>query len=248
MPILDLRDNPRRNAHVVLTTMMFPKDAKRRAQLLAQVEVAEMAPSQVDSVPLRLAKELVEAPPFTVDSMDPKHTGWGWDAGTLLLYMAAMEGNGVKATKRKALFCLSKFLFGGRTFEGKGVNYDKNSLEDNWYKFRSVAHLWAAWNLFLTDEQSRFYGDWFRVVEGERPLDEAFECFSEEKLPEFLALAEWFRHFGEHHRPPQQRYGTTLRKDETWRVPQTYVLPKLQVSIPMPPLMPEVLKQYKARA
>lgn len=248
MPILALTDNPRDNAHILLATMQFPKDSDRREQLLTQIRIAETDAAVDDLVPLSIAKVLLYAPPFTSDHIDPKNEAFGWIAGNMLIYIATMESNGVTASKRKAQNLLSDRLFGCKTFEGKGVSYSGKSLENNWYQFRSVVHLWAAWNCFLTDELSCIDGDWSPFMDGRKPPEEAFRCFTKDNLPEFLALSEWFRHFGETHNPPRQRYGPTLRKDEAWCAPPTYDLPELKVSLEMPSWMRVALKDYKARS
>ena len=248
MPVLNLTGNAHQDARLVLITMAYPENEERRNQLFAQFRVSEATEG---SIPLSDAKLLLNAIPFN-DMFGKSNNGYysidGWNAGNILLYMAIMESNGVRASKRKALDLLKMRLFLGRTYEGKGVKYSRKSLEDYWYKFRSVAHLWTAWNCFLTEDQSQIEGDWSPFMDERKPLQEAFRCFSEDSLPEFLALAEWFREFGENHKPEKQRHGTTLRPEESWRVSPTCPLPGLRISLVMPQWMRDALSGYKAHS
>lgn len=243
MPVLDLTGDTRQDAHIVLATMCYPNDNDKRHQLLTQIMVNE---SVDEFISLANAKCLNQAPAYD-DEMFVKDKSrvtpfCGWFAGKLLEYIAIMEAHGKSASKRKALDLLIKHLCGTRTIENKAVNYSKRVLEKYWYEFQKVAPLWTAWSSCLGN--SRY--EWSPYMEGSAPVSEAFSCFSETQFPEFLALADWFRKFGDKHKSPNQKYGYTLK--DAWRVPNSYPLPELRVSLDMPSWINDELDSYKPKS
>lgn len=246
MPELNLTGDYRQDAHIVLVTMFYPDDEERRNQLLAQIRVDE---AMEETVSASDAKLVLKATPFDDEMFvkDKSRVIGGWYAGKILEYIAIMDASGVdRPSKKKALFLLEKYLFGTRTVDGKAVKYSNATAEKFWYRFQGVAHLWAAWNNFVEKDSS--LNGWSPYLDGTKQINELFRCFSIELLSEFLALAEWFRQFGEKHYSSNQIYGSTLRSGETWRVPSGYSLPNLRVSLEIPAWMPPVLEKYAPRS
>ena len=89
----------------------------------------------------------------------------------------------------------------------------RSALIDAWSKFKSVAHLWAA--LRTCDSQGT-----------------QLSPVPPEHLPVFLAMADLYRHFGEHHYPPKKNE-PTLMPEETWRVVHNFPTPNVRVSFPL---------------
>lgn len=239
MPVFDFKNDYLQDVRTVLVVMHCPTDEERRNRLYAQIVVDGMPDSE--DIPSSIAKHLL-SPPAMEDNSDI--CMWeGGCAGKILEFIAAMDANGIRASKRKALHLLEKLLFGGRTIEGKGVKYSNKILEAHWLKFRNVSHLWAAWNSYIG-----FPEGWSLYFDESKPIDEAFECFSEENFLEFLARSEWYRKFGENHFPPHQKKRPTLNSQEVWRVPETYDIPLLEPSLEMSPWVISTLESYQARS
>jgi hypothetical protein len=239
MPVFDFTNNYLHDARTVLVVMHCPTDEERRKRLYAQIVVDGMPDSE--DIPSSIAKHLL-SPPAMVDNSDI--CMWeGGCAGKILEFIATMDMNGIRASKRKALILLETLLFGKRTIEGKAVKYSNKVLERHWYKFRNVSHLWAAWNSYIG-----FPKGWTPYLEESKPIDDAFNCFSEENFPEFLARSEWFRKFGENHYPQNQKNGPTLNSKEVWRVPEIYDIPQLEPSLEMSHWMVSTLNNYRARS
>lgn len=87
----------------------------------------------------------------------------------------------------------------------KGEKFNRKSLQDAWYAYRSVAHLYSAF-FYVSD------------------LDDPFPCRLPQ-LPGFLGVAEDIRRLGE-----SQKLGkkTVLVPGSTWRVPDSVNLPPVQ--------------------
>lgn len=99
-----------------------------------------------------------------------------------------------------------------------------------WSEFRSVAHFWAAFQLWNLDLDQ----------------DPGFSPFHSESLPNFLAAAEWFRQMGEQcfSKGQRSRQGPLLDPTKTWWVPGSGM-----IEIHPNPLSPEALEalsQYRA--
>lgn len=234
MPVFELKNDHVHDARTVIAVMHCPADEERWGLMYDQIVLDCMSGSEC------IPKRFLYLPAM---QDNPDICMWeGGCAGMVLQLIAAMDSNGIEAGQRKALYLLEKLLFGGRTIEGKAVKYSNKVLTQHWYKFRNVSHLWAAWNSYIG-----FPEGWTPYLEESKPMDEAFECFSEAHFREFLTRAEWFRRFGESHYPPRQKYGPTLNSQDVWRVPETYDIPVVEPSLEMSPWMIRTLKSYKAR-
>lgn len=234
MPWLNIRNNARRDALSVLGVMLYPSDQDRRAELLAVGDAADAHPDHPLSADVW--RRLLNAPPLK-EYFDKAGILllMGWQAGEVLKTIAIIENSDMQASVRKAIHCVRQRCFGATTSEGRRVSYTQRSVYKGWKAFTSVAHLWAA---------AHSWGDEARPAEQLR-----LEWLREVQFGEFLALAEWFREFGERHVPSNQtHYGSTLNPKQTWRVPASYPLPEIDVSLTMPPWIREALKSYKTKS
>ena len=101
------------------------------------------------------------------------------------------------------------------------------NLKKAWSRFAPVSHLWAA-------------------LEINRKLwMEAGSTGGGSKMAEWLAWAELFRVKGERW-TPYRADGPLLDPVRTWKVPDTFLLPKVEVELPLPP--PDVLSKAGVNA
>ncbi len=232
-PEFPLRADVDRMPYSVLLPMLFPTDERKRKELLALVYASslEKAAPELEPVSSDIWTILLHAPPLAVveggDCFEDVILK-AWYAGTILKYMAVMQHAGEAASVRKAVYLVSKHLFGVRPRDGNRVPSTERTIRKGWNEFKPVAHLWAAvWSLGNEDDP-----------EGQ------LKALTEVSLRDFLALAEWFREFGEQHNPSHQvHYGSTLDPSTTWRPPSDYPLPKLEISLEMPPWMKAALSK-----
>ena len=136
----------------------------------------------------------------------------------------------------------------------KGKPASRKSIVDAWSRFKPVAHLWAAYNLYPSVED--IFVDWaFEAAEakgipvsqalesdeGMRALEEAANAIGElfafteiDCLPLFLAIAEKLRRDGEQHFAPGQeiRQRPLLDASEMWRAPEGIFMPEPPISYP----------------
>jgi hypothetical protein len=119
---------------------------------------------------------------------------------------------------------------------------DEKSIRNAFYKYRAVAHLWAAYLLMCREAGL-----------ASMPAIDALNPHAAEKIIEnfsvLLAVSENMRCFGEEH-VLSRRKGkeTLLNPAATWRVPSRVPLPDISVTIP--PLSSaafEDLQSYRAR-
>jgi hypothetical protein len=158
-------------------------------------------------------------------------------AGDLLMMIAsAAEYCPEHASLARAVRVLCEDQAKGRTHEGRKVPASPRAVIAAWVRFKPVAHFCAALGLH-TDlgEQSG--------IDPSDPL----------KLPNFLAVADAFRMFGEQHHPPAGRFmsrpseSTTLDPETTWRLPSELRLPAIVLRVPRPTAFAEsIYKEYRA--
>jgi hypothetical protein len=234
MPELDLsgKEVPNwKDSFKVSALMHYPNDHSAREQYWIMHEVARVLHSSTRE------EEIV---PFLVELLAPiggfravildgpsyadiKHQAelcmhHGISAGDTLANILRMEQSGFGGSVTKARKAMEQFF---PKWEQSGLQPQlpgkfptkRSALLDAWTKFKSVAHFWAA--LHTGDSQGR-----------------QLSPFPPENLPVFLAMAELYRHFGEHHYPPRKKVPTLLA-EETWRVVHNFPTPDLRVSFPL---------------
>jgi hypothetical protein len=222
---------------IVLATMSHPDDPDQRlkysevlsAKALIELEVpisrklaiqASAAAAEVESV---LNKAAESAYGIAV-------------AGDVLLFvMNAARYLPKHASVGRAIAVWCEHYARGKTAEGRYVAASPRSVKAAWSRFKPVAHLCGAFNLFQNDQ-----------IPALNPADP-------ETLLNFLAVAEMLREFGVRHHSPFGRTGSKpsrismLDPDSTWRTPSDLVLPQLTLSIPPVPKFAEAaLRNYRA--
>ncbi|NJL26399.1 MAG: hypothetical protein HC897_00300 [Thermoanaerobaculia bacterium] len=156
-------------------------------------------------------------------------------AGDMLLFMLSCSiHNPEHMSFRKAAFIVSRTIMGSKDQAGNGQNCGESTMKMAWGRFKTVAHLWAAYRLWELDCEK----------------DPRCSPFEPEGLITFLAMAEELRRFGTssfaHSQKEKNR--PILDPATTWRTPSRLILPSVTFSCD--PLPPEVLKQlrkYRAR-
>jgi hypothetical protein len=119
---------------------------------------------------------------------------------------------------------------------------DEKTIRKMFYKYRSVAHLWTAYNSLMRREV---------LLPSMRTADDLDDMFSEkiiENLGVLLAVSENMRCFGEEHVLRLRDRTTLLDPAVMWRVPSKAPLPDIPVTVP--PLSSAALEDlysYRAR-
>lgn len=159
-------------------------------------------------------------------------------AGTVLLTVRKMEQEGVaEASVHKAVSLVEAQLrelrqhvqFLGPKTWGVGRRANRKDLMQAWSTLRPVAHFWSA--LMILGEADK-YGGFAAAALSLDPDLPASLIRDPETLRLVLGLSENMRLWGEAHRT---RGGlTTLRPDETWRIPSG--LASVCATLVMPPL------------
>jgi len=239
-PILEITDG-RGKFHpmasfVVLATMFYPDDQDKRRQYLETMyaKVLLEAGAPLSKMRKNFAVRLAEEFESSADSA--AGSGYGVTvAGDLLLFIISASLHSPKdASLERAVRVWSEDQALGRTGDGHSVAASRRSIMGAWSKFKSVAHLCAAWR--LSQHEAR-----------------ASNPAVPEELANFLAFAETLRLLGERHHPPAGRTGSkphldsTLDPETTWRTPPDLEL--RGVTLGIPPLTEyaiEILKRYHA--
>ena len=95
----------------------------------------------------------------------------------------------------------------------KGADISRSTLVNTILpRFRPVAHLWAA-----------------HTYEGMHGSDREFPC-ALARVPEFLAMAEFFREHALAMKFPQRR-DALMREDEAWALPPGLPLPRYEITV-----------------
>ena len=95
--------------------------------------------------------------------------------------------------------------------ESRGGKIGKSlvSINNCWQEFHNVAHLWAAHMVWRTDKSE----------------EEAVAMLSQENIPEFIGISEWFRKFGEGCYPRNSKPQPILEPSIMWKPqPEYHVL------------------------
>jgi hypothetical protein len=128
-----------------------------------------------------------------------KLTHAGVLAGRRLHFVAGIERAGYKGSFNKADELIPYFKL--KDLDGKIISTAKGAIYRAWKKFHSVAHLWAAY--YLLPVMRDLYIDPFRNID------------------DFISVAEWFRNFGENHKPRNTGM-PILDPEATWCPPNSF--------------------------
>lgn len=231
LPILDesgrlLRGN--RAGIIVLATMLYPSDEERRdAHVAAVLQESIMTDDPDGSVPGKIAGLTFKfGGRAGIEKVSRRQFAQGLVAGETLLCAAQLAAFASDHTSlRKAQHIVKEFRvvrkFGARL----SIPTSITRLESAWMKFKSVAHLWAA-----------FIPWWVEADDS--------EVLQDERVADLLADAKWFAAVGMNHIPKHARR-PLLDAREIWKIPDSPDIPNVTLE---PPRMSETelssLREY----
>lgn len=198
---------------VCLAYMAYPDDENMREQL-GQTIVATTATQLEEGQPVTLSSEtmsglLAAAKTGAATGLDGACIG-GMMAGEVLLYLLRMRNSGVtNPSLDKAQHLASEFFgttrqHGGGLYRGTG----RDTVRKNWEKFRSVAHLWAAYTAIVqTCPSEKDRGEWAAARTGD-----------------VLSMAHAICEDATTYRPPDA-IETVLFSEQTWRLEGVPLVP-----------------------
>lgn len=139
-------------------------------------------------------------------------------AGDILDFIAQMHFAGYKEPSvNKAIYLIQGYLSTPARGYGKRTGSSEMTIRNSWEKYKSVAHLWAAFRVYQLAPKNKFTN----IV----------KMLAGVKLDEFLAVAEHFRLFGESFKPSRiKTHGSILPKEETWRLPEDFALAEVNLN------------------
>lgn len=223
---------------IVLATMFYPDDPRLRvrfsevlsAQALLQIEAP--IPRKL-AIPASVAAGAIEG---VLDEASESAHGVAV-AGDILLFVinaALYSPEHASVARAIAVWCEDQAL--GKTKAGGYVAASPRSVKAAWSRFKPVAHLCGAYNLFQNDQNAAL-----------NPADP-------ETLLNFLAVAEALRIRGEAHHPPSGRKGSkpsrtpTLDPATTWKTPSDLALEPVAFFVPpLPEFAQASLRNYRAK-
>ena len=233
MPILEL-SNDLRDSWRVYSVMLAPSDAEFRSDfwLLCEAErTANDARSlKISSVtlPLETLERLISINEAAVRERAKQAVKGGIIAGDVLLIIYALDYLGqAEPSLKKGLFLASQFYKNKNYGDGGQIPKSDRWLREQWDRYISVAHFWAAWR--LNDRAT------------------SRDLLFGERLPEFLAYAEFFRRFGEGFIPKRTKPPKSiLDSAQTWTISNNVPLPKAETQIEFPMWLKAAIENYSA--
>jgi hypothetical protein len=223
---------------IVLATMFHPNDPDQRLKYLEVLSAKGLIELEVP-ISRKLAIQ-ASAAATEVESVLNKAAESAYGiavAGDVLLFvMNAARYLPKHASVARAIAVWCEYHARSKTTEGGYVAASPRSVKAAWSRFKPVAHLCGAFNLFQNDQ-----------IAALNPSDP-------KTLLNFLAVAEMLRAFGERHHAPSGRTGSKpsrtsmLDPDSTWKTPSDLVLPQLTTLFipPLPKFAEAALRNYRA--
>ena len=189
--------------------------------------------------PIKFIKILLDSKPYDqlVERASENSKG-GFIAGDILLYLFRQKKIGINPSLRKARFFLEKNQ-SIKFNEKNKIPSSEKSFKQKWKIFKPVSHLWSSLKyILILNEQANNC-----LLEAE---DYAY-IFEGEIFQQFLAIAEYFRVFGEGI-ISEKVQKPIFEKDELWRVPANYLLPPATPGLfdSGDDWLEKTLKEYKA--
>lgn len=202
----------------VLAVTIYPTEVQKRDQLLIATACKALTLGSKPRIEIEAdwLKVLLDAPPLDKIMGDAgAYAGSSWMAGELILFMisAALHHPELDITLTKGVWVLPKVLGGGETWDGGVFSAAPRTVWKAWSRFKSVAHLHAVRQIWLQD-RNRQAG----------PDMEGFSKLQMDKVLEYLAFSEAIRRQAVERR--------IIRHEDTWRSPESLVLPSVTLEIP----------------
>lgn len=137
----------------VTAYMLHPVDEKRRNAYLAQKN-AEYSlhcarEDKRESVPIEVLEFLLENPYTAITGEMESIAIQGSIAGEMLLTLVELAASGKEASVYKAITYGSHYFREARDSLGEEISHSKTSLRRAWSGFKTVAHLWAAFQIHV---------------------------------------------------------------------------------------------------
>jgi len=223
----------------LLATMLHPEDPEKRRQYFEVLLASAVLEARSEDVPRELIVQASNRMRLADAILKRAHAsayGAAVTGDLLLTVITAALYSPRDASLERAIRAWGEDQVRGKTGTGGRVAASPSAIKAAWSRFKSVAHLCAAFRL------STDLGEASPIV----PVDK-------DRLPNFLATSEALRILGEEHHPPSGRtgskpaYDSTLDPQLTWQVPSDLVLPTITLSIPPPTeFVRRVFKEYRA--
>jgi hypothetical protein len=222
---------------IVLATMFHPDKPEQRRHFVETLSAKALIEIEAP-IPRKLAIQASAAAAEAESVLDESgESAYGVAvAGDILLFVinaALYSPEHASVARAIAVWCEDQAL--GKTREGGYVAASPRSVKAAWSRFKPVAHLCGAYNLFHNDQ-----------IAALNPADP-------KTLLNFLAVAEALRKRGEAHHPPSGRKSSkpsrrsTLDPATTWKTPSNLALPKPIFSVPpLPDFAQSALRNYRA--
>ena len=230
MPVLEILDKGGRlvrgnRAGVTLfSTMLYPSDGEKRDAYVAAVfQVSMLTQSPETPIPADIARLTFESGGKSGIEKDAiSQLSHGLIAGeTLLCVLQLADFAREHASLRKARFVVRKFRINQKCENRLSIPASISPTERAWSKFRSAAHLWAA------------FIPWWKEAKGNYVL-------GDDRLPDILANAKWFADAATRHSPPHSQV-PILDPSKLWTVPDSPDIPNVKLK---PPRMSETERDW----
>jgi hypothetical protein len=236
VPNLHISGNPF-DFFFVYASMAHPQNELHRdefvASLITRVMTEENCEFEIET-PVSVLRVLLNAPSLEeIVKRASDAARKGSVAGDLLCFVAEMCMTGCdRPSIRKAIYMTEGYFSNALDGHGKEFSAKRSFIYECWKEYKSVAHLWAAKRVCLLSPS----------------MPSLYETLFGDDLAKFLAFAEAFRIFGENYIQPYTKpCEPLLPHQETWKVPEGFTLPKVNLWIEeLPEWMIERLKTYKS--
>lgn len=227
-PILPLEKGQDDDAMLlrVLAVMLYPQGTPQeetaRQRFIDKLLALHLSNRDLPTVPGSILRNLTRAPTAQeTDTALTQRMFQGRVTGHILftVWLLYKHDPVQQASLNKARYYVKQFYAfcrqHGIDTEGRGGTQE-STLKKVWAAFKSVAHLWAAHYLTLYSEGSSL-------------------VFTSGYLPILLERAECFRRFGTQYvssHQSQRSASPILLAEETWTVPEGYLVPNGELSLP----------------
>ncbi len=135
----------------------------------------------------------------------PRRHWAGSIAGLILILVLWMDQVGLRGSLKKARAIVVDL----KKEQEVGFGKSPRSIETAWTRFRSVAHLWAAWEWWRIRRES--------LVAAGKP--DVGDPLSQRAVESFLAISAWFLQKGQEHFS-QGRSAPLLDPESVWTIPE----------------------------
>jgi hypothetical protein len=230
MPLIDIpTESIYQDQYLVWSIMLHPQNEEHRKEFLSVVYNKMLFDIDLKIVTDRAVNE----------------TKYGVVAGNVLnCLFNLVDANVLEPSLRKAFYIVQHDFSETTTHNGEKIACSDMTLREAWKKFKSVAHLWAAYDDLLSllgIKKLRGSAD-----NNNKPPEELFKI-SIEMFPLFLAASEQYRKFGESY-VSSRDLKPVIDPGNTWKIHPSYPLPEVKLTNKeITPWMRNLLENYTHR-